>query len=401
MGRYPTVRLPGAAQERRILATLDVEAAELPAVHLPAIHDAAVTATLNSQWEGLQDETSRLLLRVAGQLPEAAAIPIARLGLLSGIPGLDRPGRPSLLARALKRLENACLAEELLDEQLRLHPLVREFSFRKTHQHQTAEFRSWCAGNVVDAYLNYSLMEDQARERRNRRNARGPHCSSRALLTRSRRSSGTRPSSPSTTPARGPRTTILGRIEGSALFAQQLHNRAVVMELGVFKHEALNRLSQLRQPHALLLWRSSRESPALVRTLNVHPSWVYAVAVTSDGRQAITGSDDPLLKLWDLPTGRELFTFTGHKGRVNDMALTPDGRHVLSASDDCSLKLWDLQTGQELHTFSGHGHRVNSVVVLSTGRHAVTASDDSTLRLWDLVTGQELRNPLGTWRVGQ
>jgi WD40 repeat protein len=398
LGEWSDIRLADYRERLKsegLLATLDDEAAELPAVHLPAIHDAAVTATLNSQWEALQDETSRLLLRVAGQLPEAAAIPIARLGLLAGIPGLDRPGKPALLARALKRLEDACLAEGLLDKQLRLHPLVREFALRKTYEDQTAGFRSWCAGNVVDAYLNYTLMEDQARER-------GIDAMQEDLIA-------AHELCPAEADDLRQRVEVLLRLlqreahvlrawdqsMAPALFAQQIHNRAVVMDLGVFEHEASNRLSQLRQPHALLLWRASRESPALIRTLNVHSSWVYVVAVTADGRQAITGSDDPLLKLWDLPTGRELLTFTGHTGRVNDVALTTDGRHVVSASDDCTLRLWDLQTGQELHTFSGHGHRVNSVAVLPAGRHAISASDDGTLRIWDLTTGQELRTLWG------
>ena len=91
------------------LTTLDEEAEEISPANLPAIHEAAISATLSTQWASLTDDTARLLVRIAGQLPEAVAIPMLRLGLLANVPDQDKPGRPSPLARALKRLENASL----------------------------------------------------------------------------------------------------------------------------------------------------------------------------------------------------------------------------------------------------------------------------------------------------
>ncbi len=52
---------------------------------LARIHEKAVEATLSEQWSALAGPNDRLLLRVAGQLPEAIAIPVDRLGLLSGV----------------------------------------------------------------------------------------------------------------------------------------------------------------------------------------------------------------------------------------------------------------------------------------------------------------------------
>jgi WD40 repeat protein len=60
------------------------------------------------------------------------------------------------------------------------------------------------------------------------------------------------------------------------------------------------------------------------------------------------------LKVWDLDTGRELRTLQGHSGGVNGVAISPDGRHAVSASYDNTLKVWDLETGRELRTLEGH-----------------------------------------------
>ena len=114
------------------LATLDADAAELTDADLRKVHDPAVAATIAEQWDALGDESARLLLRVASLFPESAAVPIERLSLLTGLGVKARPGRLSPLRRAMKRLEDACLVERLDADQIRLHPLIREFAMAQT-----------------------------------------------------------------------------------------------------------------------------------------------------------------------------------------------------------------------------------------------------------------------------
>ena len=128
-----------------------------------------------------------------------------------------------------------------------------------------------------------------------------------------------------------------------------------------------------------------------LRTLTGHTGGVNAVAVTPDGKQAVSGSNDNTLKVWDLGTGRELRTLTGHTGGVNAAAVTPDGKQAVSGSNDNTLKVWDLESGRALRTLKGHSHSVNGVAVTPDGKRAVSASADSTLKVWDLGTGRALR----------
>ena len=78
------------------------------------------------------------------------------------------------------------------------------------------------------------------------------------------------------------------------------------------------------------------------------------MAVTADGRRAVSASDDNTLKVWDLETGEELRTLAGHSGRVTGVAVTADGRRAVSASWDKTLKVWDLETGARMRTLAGH-----------------------------------------------
>ena len=91
----------------------------------------------------------------------------------------------------------------------------------------------------------------------------------------------------------------------------------------------------------------------LLRTLTGHNDWVNAVAITPDGKKAVSGSGDDTLKVWDLDTGKEISTLTGHNSWVNAVAITPDGKKAVSGSHDSTLKVWDLDTGKEISTFIG------------------------------------------------
>ena len=54
----------------------------------------------------------------------------------------------------------------------------------------------------------------------------------------------------------------------------------------------------------------------------------------ADGGRAAGGVGvwDQTLKVWDLDSGEELRTLRGHAGRVDAVALTADGRRAVSAS---------------------------------------------------------------------
>ncbi|RKZ91963.1 MAG: hypothetical protein DRR19_05730 [Candidatus Parabeggiatoa sp. nov. 1] len=48
-----------------------------------------------------------------------------------------------------------------------------------------------------------------------------------------------------------------------------------------------------------------------------HSGFVHAVAFSSDGKRALSGSSDDTLKLLEVETGREIRTLTGHTSGVN------------------------------------------------------------------------------------
>ena len=128
----------------------------------------------------------------------------------------------------------------------------------------------------------------------------------------------------------------------------------------------------------------------LIRTLEGHTSWVHTVALTPDGRYAISGSGDATLQMWDLESNQPSRRFTGHKGPIKSLAITPDGRCAVSASSDQTLRVWELSSGRCLRILKGHCDPVSLVVIIRDGSRAVSVSSDGTLRVWNLESGRSL-----------
>lgn len=127
--------------------------------------------------------------------------------------------------------------------------------------------------------------------------------------------------------------------------------------------------------------------PQCLRTLEGHGGLVTSVSASPDGRHAVSGSDDKMIRFWDLDTGFCLRTLEGHRERVESVSVSPDGKYAASGSRDKTVRLWDLEKGVCLRTLEGHGDAVTSVCVTPDGRRGVSGSADRTVRLWDLETG--------------
>jgi WD40 repeat protein len=54
--------------------------------------------------------------------------------------------------------------------------------------------------------------------------------------------------------------------------------------------------------------------------------------------------------VWDIETGKKLFTLEGQKFDVGGLVFTPDNRYLLAGSVDQTIKIYDLQTGKEART---------------------------------------------------
>lgn len=127
-------------------------------------------------------------------------------------------------------------------------------------------------------------------------------------------------------------------------------------------------------------WSLERDSAEQV--LRFHDTAVNAVTVLPDGRMA-TASQDGRIGVWRNGEERPETIFEGHQGPVVALTASPDGATLASASWDRTVRLWPLD-GREPRILEGHEGNVNGVAFTPDGRAVVSAGYDFTLRLWPL-----------------
>src|SRR5207302_3775594 len=95
-------------------------------------------------------------------------------------------------------------------------------------------------------------------------------------------------------------------------------------------------------------------------------------------------------RMWDVETGRELFTLGGHGGCVHSVQFSPTGDRVVTVErfPDNNLHLWDAATGKRLAVLKGHENQVTHASFSPDGTRLVTTSMDRTVRVWDVSPTQ-------------
>ncbi|MBL8851585.1 MAG: PQQ-binding-like beta-propeller repeat protein [Planctomycetaceae bacterium] len=116
------------------------------------------------------------------------------------------------------------------------------------------------------------------------------------------------------------------------------------------------------------------------------------LAFSQDGQTIATAGGDGAVRLWNVPTRKELRTLIGHTDAVLHVEFNPQNENMLaSSSRDETAILWDLTQGKAERVIDGHeGGVVGSTFDPVTGSRLVTASEDGTMLVSDAENAQTL-----------
>ncbi|KAG9086693.1 hypothetical protein FS749_003446 [Ceratobasidium sp. UAMH 11750] len=122
---------------------------------------------------------------------------------------------------------------------------------------------------------------------------------------------------------------------------------------------------------------------------------VMSIAVASDGARIVSGSDDFLVRIWDLRSGNlAMDPLAGHTGGVVSVAFSPDNAWVASGSNDYSVRIWDSQTGRmSAGPLKSDESCVTSVAFSPCENRVVSGSLDNSVRVWDIRSGELVAGP--------
>ena len=117
------------------------------------------------------------------------------------------------------------------------------------------------------------------------------------------------------------------------------------------------------------------------------------VALSADGRKAVTFDGNKALQVWDGITGKggrhQLLPLGTHEG-----AFSADGSRFIVGNNLGTVALWDTVAGKEIKQWQANYAQNMPLACLalsSDGKIVATRGSDTIIRLWDAATGQQVQ----------
>jgi WD40 repeat protein len=127
------------------------------------------------------------------------------------------------------------------------------------------------------------------------------------------------------------------------------------------------------------------------RILRDHTDAVYAVAFNNTGRLLASAAGDRTVKVWDVATGKRLFTLSESTAELYAVAFSPDGRQVAAGGVDKTLRTWNVTptSGTLAKSAFAHQGAILKLTYARDGRTIFTTGEDKAVKRWDAATLNE------------
>jgi WD40 repeat protein len=125
----------------------------------------------------------------------------------------------------------------------------------------------------------------------------------------------------------------------------------------------------------------------LLRIIAAHSGRVNAIALSDASPWVVSGSEDHMVRVWDLSSGQLLHTLSGHSAAVRAVAMSASGEIVVSGGRDHIVRVWNARAGTLEKVLRGYRKWVNAVAVSRSGAVAVSGAADGSVTIWDIPAG--------------
>jgi len=139
------------------------------------------------------------------------------------------------------------------------------------------------------------------------------------------------------------------------------------------------------QDSTIRVWGVQQTAPC-AHVIRAHDGPVTGLSLHATGDYVLSCSTDANWAFSDVRTGRVL---TKVSDSSSQHALTcaqfhPDGLIFGTGTEDSVVKIWDLKERTNVANFPGHSGPITSISFSENGYYLATSADDSVVKLWDL-----------------
>ena len=150
--------------------------------------------------------------------------------------------------------------------------------------------------------------------------------------------------------------------------------------------EMVNAMAQIRKQESM----RTVSTPEADSKLRGGSGYVTSVALSLDGRRAVTGRNDNTAIYWDTETRTPCQIFKGHNDTVTSVAIAANMLFIVTGSADHTAKVWSPEDPAVQGTLP-HPAGVVAVGVSADSAYIVTACEDRVARVWNPANGEKLR----------
>jgi len=110
-----------------------------------------------------------------------------------------------------------------------------------------------------------------------------------------------------------------------------------------------------------------------------HQSKISCLDFSKNGRYVATGSDDGIIKVWDVENGSSIFS-NNYGAKINSVSIDPNGIHVAAGGAAADVKVWHIAT-DSLIIDDNHSAEVYQIAFSIDGNYIASVSRDNTICL--------------------
>ncbi len=109
---------------------------------------------------------------------------------------------------------------------------------------------------------------------------------------------------------------------------------------------------------------------------------------TSDGRRLAIAGRRGRVKIWEIPSLRELFAVDADS-ELRGLAFSPDDQWLATVGINEVVNVWDVDQQQRIVSLAGHTDKVGSVAWSPDGRYLASYGWNGEVKIWDVATWRE------------